>query len=318
MSQAAALSEAAFVRLFLVEAALAPSTRSKYRKSVNLFVQWCMDLGEQFDSAEELDQVLLDYFHSLYLEREGKGLCLATSTMYGLIMFMPVARGKLVASAVALRGWRRLQPSIRYPPLTWQLSVVIAVQLVRHGRWEMGVATLLAFDCMLRIGELVALRRNDVADEGDVRLNSADRLMQLCLRRTKTGDNKWTWLELKPVKELVRLLVRRTSERQGKLFPFSAQKFRQYFKHVCAELGLSEHYVPHSLRHGGATFMHRAGRALSDIMHRGRWAATKSAEHYIQAGPALLLQTSVPDGVARRGELLAKDVLGSFALAQKH
>jgi integrase len=163
----------------------------------------------------------------------------------------------------------------------------------------------------------VALRREDVADAGDARLNSTDRQMQLCLRRTKTGDNKWTWLELQPVKELVRHLVRRTQKR-GKLFPFSAQKFRQHFKHVCAELGLSERYVPHSLRHGGATIMHRARPALSDIRHRGRWAASKSAEHYIQAGPALLLQTSVPDGVAWRGEQLAKDVLQSFALAQKH
>jgi integrase len=317
MSQAADSSKIA--HLFLLEASLAPSTRSKYRKAAEAFVMWCNRNQEKFDSAEELDELLLDYFHCLYLERDGQGLCLARSTMYGLIMLMPRARGQLLLSAVALRGWQRLQPSVRYPPLTWELAVVIAVQLVRHDCWEMAVGTLLAFDCMLRIGELVGLKREDVADAGDPRLNAADDRVQLCLRHTKTGDNKWTWLELEPVKVLLRKLLVRT-KRRAYVFPFSAQSFRRHFKHVCAELGLSSRYVPHSLRHGGATFMHRAGRTLSDIRHRGRWAQSKSAEHYIQAGPALLLQTAVPEAVAATGALMAKDVVQYFqlSLAQKH
>lgn len=317
MSQAAGFNSAGFGRHFLLKAALAPSTRSKYYKAVTQFTTWCREHHEKFDDADELDDLLLEYFHSLYLEHDGRGLCLATCTMYGLIMFMPVCRGKLLASAMALRGWRRLQPSVRYPPLTWQLSVVIAVQLVRHGCWEMGVGTLLAFDCMLRIGELVSLTREDVADAGDARLNANDRQMQLCLRHTKTGTNKWTWMELEPVKILVRELVKRT-QKHCRLFPFTAQSFRRLFKHACAELGLSDRYVPHSLRHGGATFMHVSGRSLSDIRHRGRWAASKSAEHYIQAGPALLLRTSVPAAVSSCGEMLSQNIIRSFSLAQNH
>jgi integrase len=103
-----------------------------------------------------------------------------------------------------------------------------------------------------------------------------------------------------------------------KLFPFSALAFRRLFKHVCSELGLSSSYVPHSLRHGGATFMHRAGRSIADIRHRGRWAAVKSAEHYIQSGPALLLQTSVPPAISSRADILAKNVVTAFSLAQSH
>ncbi|HEY9756879.1 MAG TPA: site-specific integrase [Oculatellaceae cyanobacterium] len=317
MSRAVDFSRVAHQRLFLLEAALAPSTRGKYRNAVRLFVEWCDRNGEKFDTVEELDDLVLDYLHYLFLERDGKGLWLGRSTMYGLIMLMPAARGKLLVSATALRGWQRLHPSIRYPPLTWELAVVIAVQLVRHERWDMAVGTVLAFDCMLRVGELVSLVREDVADAGDARLNASDRHMQLCLRHTKTGDNKWTWVELEPVKILLRELLRRTAKR-ARLFAFSAQYFRQVFKHVCVELGLSERYVPHSLRHGGATFMHRAGRSLSDIRHRGRWAQSKSAEHYIQAGPALLLQTAVPEAVAARASLMARDVVSSFSLAQNH
>jgi len=39
---------------------------------------------------------------------------------------------------------------------------------------------------------------------------------------------------------------------------------------VCRELGLSAAYVPHSLRHGGATRLHMAGVPLDDILMRGR------------------------------------------------
>ena len=116
---------------------------------------------------------------------------------------------------------------------------------------------------------------------------------------------------------LLKALVKDTAKR-SRVFDFSAAEFRRHFKHVCEELGLSARYVPHSLRHGGATFMHQAGRPISDIRHRGRWAQSKSAEHYIQAGVALLLDVEVPREIAATGALLAADVLHSFSLAQNH
>src|SRR5690349_2648427 len=44
-----------------------------------------------------------------------------------------------------------------------------------------------------------------------------------------------------------------------------------FFKSTCAALGLSERYVPHSLRHGGATRLHLQGVSIEDILLRGRW-----------------------------------------------
>ena len=49
---------------------------------------------------------------------------------------------------------------------------------------------------------------------------------------------------------------------------------------------------------------------------RGRWASTKSARRYIQAGRAMLLATEVPVDVAEVGSTLAHDLLLSFSLAQ--
>ena len=49
-------------------------------------------------------------------------------------------------------------------------------------------------------------------------------------------------------------------------------------------------YVPHSLRHGGAScdFLVWGGERLEEILFRGRWASMASTRHYVQTGPALM------------------------------
>jgi hypothetical protein len=119
------------------------------------------------------------------------------------------------------------------------------------------------------------------------------------------------------VKELLRGIIKMTKPK-GFLFPFSAASFRRSLKLSCQELGLSSDYVPHSLRHGGATRHHLLGRPLEDILMRGRWASTKSARRYIQAGRSMLLSMSVPKKIAQLSQVLASNLLTSFTLAQSH
>jgi hypothetical protein len=74
--------------------------------------------------------------------------------MVGLHFFLPQSKGNLHVSALAIRGWGRLRPTVSHPPLSWELAVAVAVA-VRLGcadRWSSGVAVLLAFNCYLRIG----------------------------------------------------------------------------------------------------------------------------------------------------------------------
>ena len=72
---------------------------------------------------------------------------------------------------LALRGWHKLHPVLSYPPLTWELTVLIALKMSVQS-WPLAVGTLLAFDCFLRVGELVGLKREDVADSSDARLGA--------------------------------------------------------------------------------------------------------------------------------------------------
>jgi hypothetical protein len=85
-----------------------------------------------------------------------------------------------------------------------------------------------------------------------------------------------------------------------------------------AALGLSQKFVPHSLRHGGATELDLQGVSVEDIMKFGRWEASKNARRYIQSGKALMLAADVPPAVELLGGLYATDLAYYLSLSQKH
>jgi integrase len=151
--------------------------------------------------------------------------------------------------------WSKARPPVQYPPLQWDWAVSIAVQMARAGFYRFAVGTLLTFDCLLRCGELLSLRRADVADAGDSRLGAEYRVMIVAIRQAKTERNQSVTVLDEDVKALLRPLLRSTSD-SDILFPGGARLFRSMFKAVCLSLGLSSGFVPHSLRHGGVTHLH--------------------------------------------------------------
>ena len=130
------------------------------------------------------------------------------------------------------------------------------------------------------------------------------------IRKAKTGRNQWVMIRDKQVASLVTKRVKAMRGRSGKtrIFPFSPEIFRKKFKGACAALGLSEKYVPHSLRHGGATHDFLAGKSVDYVVLRGRWAEIKSARRYIQQGRALLMAVKVPRRVAKLARKIAPQV----------
>src|SRR6476469_7508817 len=74
---------------FLIEASCAPSTLSKYKRGVQLFLDWCELHGINARTYIQLDDALTDYFHDLYEQGDGSGKGLAAQKFYGIIKFMP-------------------------------------------------------------------------------------------------------------------------------------------------------------------------------------------------------------------------------------
>jgi len=106
------------------------------------------------------------------------------------------------------------------------------------------------------------------------------------------------------------LLVNRSA--CASLFELSASQFRRFFKVALADLGLSPFYVPHSLRHGGATHDYVLGLTLEESMVRGRWVSTKSARRYVQMGRSLLLSLEVPAWLPAVAKTLDSNVFETF------
>jgi hypothetical protein len=234
-----------------------------------------------------------------------------------VLHFCPWLAHELPLARRGLKGWAKRYPSVPWPPVTWPVAVAVAVRMATNGSPAGGLGVLLAFDCLLRVGELVALRACDVVESGDKRVGGGFDGMWLRLARTKTGDNK----SVRVRSEAVRVLVRRAiagMPGNNRLYPFTVSTFRRDFKVAAAQLGVSSDVVVHSLRHGGATHLFTEAKLdIAAIAEHGRWASVDSARHYLQACRALLMARRA-EPVVGLGRRLAVDLVLAMSLAQKH
>lgn len=292
------------------------STQLKYKKAATRFSIWCDSNGILPRSFREFDYHLSMYMVDLW--HQGYGKSEASCTLYGLDMYLPGIRTKLVVSLRSLHGFGKLKPSISWPPLPWTATAAMAVWLAanhkQHGL-AMAVAIVLSFDCYLRTGELLALVYEDIAIGGDARLGMecTDRV-HIHLRRTKTGSHKGVEVRDWHVKALLLLLLKYAMPGE-RLFPWHRSTHLKWFHKCCTALQLSPDYVHHSLRHGGATRDYLSGMPIADVMVRGRWAATKSAVHYIQQGRQLMMLQSIPPLVDQLGRLSSRSLVVSILIA---
>ena len=300
----------------LVINSFAGRTYDRYIKAVRDFVTYARSEGLPLAVWQDLDCAVVEYFDNMYIDKEGRGRSQAESTLYGLHFLLPECKRATPFAQRALRGWKKLVPPNPHPPLTWELTCCVALQMAKVQGWEFGVACLLAFDSYLRVGELAGLKLKDVAVPNDARLGAAFTGVALRLgaeRPTKTGSNQYVAVRNQVVAALLARLVA-ARRRRRRLFSFSAASFRRSFSDAVDALGLSPRYVPHSLRHGGATHDFLLGVSLEEILHRGRWASNRSARHYIQSGRALLLSMEVPSRLVAVARILAGNLLRAFTL----
>lgn len=294
-------------------ASVASSTRTRYLRAVLHFRQWCARRGLRAATADDLDVLVEAYLNFWYLS--GGGLAGARNTVYGICLLHPELDRRLLRSLRALKGMARLLPSRSHPPLTWELAVLIAVNIagdvsLSDVERDAGLAVLVHFDAFLRTGEVLDLRASDFAAPGDARLGVAGTEAALRIRSAKTGTNQFAQLRDPDVISLVKArLVGLHPE--ARIFAASPRVYRAVFKRALRQLRLTAPYVPHSLRHGAATRALNSGIPIEDIMRMGRWASAKSCRTYLQSGQALLLASSVPESLHRRGRALS----GSLALA---
>ena len=216
-------------------------------------------------------------------------------------------------SRQCLKGWERVKKSTSHPPLTWELTVVIACTLARSGYHSPAVAMLVGFDCYLRVGELTRIRLLDVVMPHDARMGRAHTAMAVCLARTKSGPNQSVSVQNPCVADVlcqwVRALPRPAADSNPFVFSFSPDLVRRLMRNVCVQLGLgATPYVPHSLRHGGATADFLRAGSIQHVQFRGRWKSMDSLRTYVQTARALLAAQHVPPALNQLGMRLSDEL----------
>lgn len=300
-------------RLPLQDMALRPSSLSQYNKNLFSFLSFARLTYQQFllASSPSIDSALAVFIQYSY--DRARPFTYAAQALHAAVFHRPGLKNRLPIARQCLRGWERSRAAGSHPPLTWELTVVLACTLARSGHHAAAVGMLLAFDCYLRVGELTRLRRCDIVMPNDARMGQAHTGMAVILKQTKTGRNQSVPLQSQAVADVLCLWMRRlppNAHRHGLVFGFTPAKLRILMRGACVALGV-EHtpYVPHSLRHGGATADFLRTNSIAHVQFRGRWKSMESARNYIQTSRALLAAQQVPPRLNQLGITLSDSLL---------
>eukprot|EP00808_Paulinella_micropora_P005112 g38716.t1 len=290
----------------------------KYRPALDEF--WNLALHnfglDELKDARGIDEAFSDWIHDLYISCSGRRRQTVINAKCPLIILLPHLRGKLHMSSAAMAGWARLLPPVKRPPITWELTCLLALVVVRSWDPLVGLGFLLAFGAYLCVGEVCALRKEDVVFPGDKRFGSTYKHVGVVLHTTKTGANKFARITNSSVITLLQGVLRDGRRASSMLINCSPSRFQAFFRRAKNLLGLhAVCYTPHSLRHGAATRDLLDDVPIEDTMLRGRWASTKSARHYIQEVPALLSYVHIGSLSAGLAASAAADVVSLYGSA---
>lgn len=296
-------------RLALQDLALAPASLRAYQRSLSGFLVHARLTPQQLlsEPATRLDRLLAVYIQHSY--DSASPFTYAAHALHAVVFHRPDVKARMFVSRQCLKGWERVRATASHPPLTWELTVVLACTLARSGYHGPAVALLVGFDCYLRVGELTRIRRRDVVMPSDARFGRAHTAMAVCLARTKTGLNQSVALRCPDVAAILSAWVRSLPGTAGEgnqlIFPFSPDFLRRLMRNACVQLHLRTPYVPHSLRHGGATADFLRTGSVEQVQFRGRWKSMESLRTYVQTARALLAAQEVPTALNELGMRLS-------------
>jgi integrase len=290
----------------LLAAAVNPQTASRYAKDLQQFLTWVQQQPRnRTDSYLELDALLIRYFTYCFDINPARGerqKCV--NARAAILLWHPNAKMFFRGSERALLGWERRVPPAQKPPCPVELVVLLVKHFVDAGKTDMALVTWLCFHGYLRINEALNVRAQDITFPKD---NSPGGIR---LPQSKTGINQSVMLTIPELWVLLRWHVSRAPAGRQFLFPnlSGPQVARELDAAVLTWGPLPHRFLPHTLRHGGATNDFLNNVPMDKIIHRGRWASPASATRYIQQGRAMLIGEQLPAAIRERAAPLINNL----------
>jgi hypothetical protein len=262
-------------------------TTTRYRKALTRWFLFLQSNQIAFpNTSASVDKAISHYISCLW--EEGEGRALAANTLAALQHYIPGLRYNLPTGWRLYKAWGKSELPARAPPLTLDLLKAMCGVCFNWGWPELASSLLIGFFGFLRTGELLFLRKNDIAIADDFSS------IVLNLGSTKSGsrigvNESVTFQE--PFVAQVAAAQMLTLMPGDAIISYSQATFRDRFNQVLEHLNLVDFgFKPYSLRRGGATFIFRESNALSPVVVRGRWSNARTARIYINEGLATLAQ----------------------------
>ena len=309
-------------RLSLLERrSVTQTTEETYKRTCDLFTEFCLD--EQLDVTTEpqLDLAVLAYLDFCYLEGlpadVGEKLIAAlrfVRTDVAILGKAALPRGKRAA-----KGFAKVMPPRSRVPLPWEWCAGLAATLHRQGHRDSAVALLTGFDTYVRPGALLKVTVADVLRPVAAQGLGRWGLILFPQERgelSKTGTQDDTVILGNMDVDLVPLMQRqmRGKNPDQPLFSINMKEYRTHFTQAAVALGLGHHnLVAYQARHGGASrdiLLKR--REMEEVRKRGHWRTYASVRRYEKSGRVQRVMQTTPAALLkycqrvapRLGELL--------------
>ena len=267
-----------------------PSTRKRYQHALDKFLVFLrinnLSLPRQ---RTLLDPLVCEYIEHLWASGEGKAL--ASDTVASLQDFDAHIKGKLPGAWRLLKTWAMNEVPNRAPPLPDYVVHAMCGRACFHQEFGFAVSLMVCFYGMLRTGELLGVKRKDMASE------AGQRKVLLSLGFTKGGKRAGAAESVVFGFDQVVLVLKRwmaIAPMHKSLTP-PPHRWRALFSECLTKLKLTSFgFRPYSLRRGGATYWFSKHHSLDRLLLEGRWQAAKTARLYINEGLSVLAQLELP------------------------
>jgi integrase len=259
---------------------------ARYRDAVDGFRSELRRRGLDLEALDEcqLDYLLADHIIDMYEKFEStRGIGLAAMLLAAMSKRRPRHRYKVAWKCLDV--WRTRTPPRQAPTVPIELAFAVINWLVLGGRPCEACVTLLCFAGLLRVGEALSLRGQDVHfTQGKV---------IIVLGISKRGLEQKVVIEEPSLVDWLRAYRARHAPRHAsQLFcPAGYHSFNRWFNRAASDLGFGAvTWTSHGLRRGGATELLRRGFPLSAIMLYGRWLGERSCREYLRRGEVAVLR----------------------------
>lgn len=265
-------------------------TVDRYNEAFNLFTEYLHQLGRSWPvSPEEYDFVVAEYLEMLWDSGEPKSV--AAYTLASLLYFIPPLKKRLPRSWKLKATWDKLELPCQAIPLDLNALFAFVSYFLKQQEREVALGCLIAFNGLLRTGELLSLRAADCyrSQEGFV----------LLLNETKGGQRRLIQDESVIIADALTIwAIEKLLQCKlpgDFLVGLSPAAFQTKWNAMKAKLNLQDfRFLPYSLRRGGATWYFRCTGSFGQTMTRGRWQHLKTCKLYIAEAQTTMASITLP------------------------